>query len=93
VYEVIFYEDKDGNKPVELFIDQLEAMATSNKNARVLLESIIYCLDRLENGGTRCGSRFTKQIRGKIWEVRPREIEIAEKRMNDWIKRFGSDGK
>jgi hypothetical protein len=58
VYELIFYEDKDGNKPVELFIDQLEAIATSNKNARVLLESIIYCLDRLEDGGTRCGSKF-----------------------------------
>lgn len=39
MYEVIFYEDKDGNKPVEVFIDQLEATAMSNKNARVLLES------------------------------------------------------
>lgn len=121
MYEIIFYEDEEGNKPVEHYIDQLDAMADSNKNARILLESIVYCLHRLEDAGTRSGSKFTKHIKGKIWEVRPRdhrilffgwyrnrlvllhhfrketnktpirEIEIAEKRMIDWIERFGSD--
>lgn len=69
VYEVIFYEDKDGDRPVEHYIDQLEIIAGGNKNARILLESIVYYLDRLEDAGTRSRSKFTKQIRGKIWEV------------------------
>lgn len=60
VYEVIFYEDKDGNRPVEHYIDQLEAFAYNNKNARIQLESIVYYLDRLEDAGTRSGSKFTK---------------------------------
>ena len=122
MYEIIFYEDKYGNSPVEQFIDQLESIADDNKDARILLGNIAYCLERLEDAGTRSGSKFTKHIRGRIWEVRPkdhrifffgchrnrlvllhyfrketdktpsREIEIAEKRMIDWMERLGSDG-
>jgi phage-related protein len=67
----LFYEDEDGNKPVEGFIDQLDAVASNNKNARVQLEQIIYCLNRLEINGTRAGEKFTKRISGDIWELRP----------------------
>ena len=53
------------------FIDQLDAAASTNKNARVQLEQIIYCLNRLEDKGTRAGEKFTKRITGNIWELRP----------------------
>jgi phage-related protein len=117
LYNILFYEDDDGNKPVEIFIDELDAAALKNKNARVQLEQIIYCLNRLEDKGTRAGEKFTKRISGGIWELRPgnnrilffgwngnhfillhhfakttqktppREIAIAEKRMDNWLTR------
>lgn len=71
MYNILFYEDEDGNKPVEDFIDQLDALAPANKNARIKLEQIIYCLNRLEHQGTRAGEKFTKRISGDIWELRP----------------------
>lgn len=117
MYNILFYEDEQGDKPVERFIDELDAAATSNKNARVQLEQIVYCLNRLEEKGTRAGEKFTKRISGDIWELRPgynrilfmgwngnhfvllhqfikttqktppREIAIAEKRMQSWLSR------
>ncbi|WP_248929221.1 type II toxin-antitoxin system RelE/ParE family toxin [Paenibacillus hamazuiensis] len=71
MYNILFYEKEDGTKPVEDFIDQLDAAAQSNKNARVQLEQIIYCLNRLEDKGTRAGEKFTKRISSDIWELRP----------------------
>ncbi|MCU6712407.1 type II toxin-antitoxin system RelE/ParE family toxin [Paenibacillus sp. J5C_2022] len=99
MYNILFYEDEDGNKPVEKFIDELDAAAPKNKNARVQLEQIIYCLNRLEDKGTRAGEKFTKRIKGDVWELRPgnnrilffetplREIAIAERRMEKWLSR------
>ncbi|MEB3103198.1 hypothetical protein [Ferviditalea candida] len=55
MYNILFYEDEEGNRPVEQFIDQLDAAAGINKNARVQLEQLIYCLNRLEDKGTRAG--------------------------------------
>jgi phage-related protein len=71
VYKIWFYEDESGYRPVERFIDELDAAASTNKNARVQLEQIIYCLNRLERSGTRSGEKFTKRISGDIWELRP----------------------
>ncbi|MDF2925751.1 MAG: type toxin-antitoxin system RelE/ParE family toxin [Paenibacillaceae bacterium] len=76
MYKILFYEDDDGNKPVERFIDDLDAAARNNKDARVQLEQIIYCLNRLEDKGTRAGEKFTKRISGDIWEVRPGKNRI-----------------
>jgi phage-related protein len=117
LYNILFYEDEEGNKPVEDFIDELDGAAHNNKNARVQLEQIIYCLNRLEDKGTRAGEKFTKRISGDIWELRPgnnrilffgwngnhfvllhhfgkttqktppREIAIAERRMEKWLSR------
>lgn len=71
MYNILFYEDERGNKPVESFIDMLDAAALTNKGARIQLEQIIYCLNRLEDRGTRAGEKFTKRISGDIWELRP----------------------
>ncbi len=119
MYEIIFYEDESGHCPIQLFLDDLNERAKRDKDARNLFDKIQYCLDRLEVQGTRGGSKFTKQIEGKLWELRPddhrifffgwngkhmmllhifrkesqktppREIAIAEKRMEDWIRRYG----
>ncbi|WP_218571288.1 hypothetical protein [Paenibacillus oralis] len=51
MYNILFYEDEEGNKPVENFIDELDAAALNNKNARVQLEQIIYCLNPVGREG------------------------------------------
>jgi phage-related protein len=71
MYEILFYEDQEGNKPVEDFIDKLDELALINKDARIQFEQIIYCLNRLQDKGTRAGEKFTKRIQGEIWELRP----------------------
>lgn len=71
MYTLLFYEEEDGDNPVEAFMDKLDAAASNNKDARVQLEQIIYCLNRLEDQGTRAGEKFTKRISGDIWELRP----------------------
>ncbi len=119
MYNIVFYEDKQGNKPVENFIDRLDAEAGRNKSFKIQLEQMVYCLTRLELSGTRSGEKFTKRISNNIWELRPgnnrilffgwngnnfvllhhfakttrktppRELSIAEKRMEDWLSRCG----
>ena len=76
MYKILFYEEEDGFKPVEDFIDQLDAAAQHNKYARIQLEQIIYCFDRLEDKGTRAGDKFTKRVSGDIWELRPGKNRI-----------------
>lgn len=71
MYNILFYEDDAGDRPVERFIDELDAAALNNKNARIQVEQIVYCLSRLEDKGTRAGEKFTKRISGEIWELRP----------------------
>jgi phage-related protein len=71
VYNILFYEDEYGNKPVENYIDELDDASSKSKDARIQLEQIIYCLKRLEDKGTRAGEKFTKLIKGDIWELRP----------------------
>jgi hypothetical protein len=61
VYNIQFYEDHEGNKPVEDFIDRLDGLALTNKDARIQLEQIIYCLDRLQDKGTRAGKSSRRE--------------------------------
>lgn len=36
MYNILFYEDEAGNKPVEIFMDKLDESASNNKRARNL---------------------------------------------------------
>lgn len=69
MYEIIFYEDKDGNSPVRDYLNSLALK--SDKDSRVKLNSIRNHLLRLKTAGTRCGSPYVKHIDGEIWELRP----------------------
>lgn len=76
MYKVVLYEDADGNCPVADFISALDQKAKTDKHSRILLEKIRYCVKRIEQSGTRAGSNFTKQIEGKLWELRPGDHRI-----------------
>lgn len=72
MYNIIFYEDKNGKKEIEDSILLLKEKADAgNKNARINLNKMIAYLDLLEEFGTRIGEPVTKHLEGEIWELRP----------------------
>lgn len=71
MYEIVFYEDKNGNSDVEKFIDDLTERATRNKDARIQLDQMEIALDRLEQLGPLAGYNFVDKLTKDIWEIIP----------------------
>lgn len=116
VWEIEFYRDKSGKEPLAEFLDDLPL------KTRV---KVVRLIDLLSEQGVLLKEPYTRQIKGKIRELRvrdhlghirilyftftgrcfvllhgflkktdktpEREIDIAEKRMNDYIERFGGN--
>jgi phage-related protein len=113
-WTVEFYKSIDGKEPVKKFFNSLSPSARAK---------IVKLIDLLSDYGVLLKEPYTKQVRGKIRELRikdsqgavrilyftftgkrfillhgfikktnkipEKEIEIAEKRMNDFIQREG----
>lgn len=71
MYEIEFYEDKNGKSKVADFIRKLNMNATTNKESRINFNKVVAYLDMLEELGTRVGEPVTKHLDGEIWELRP----------------------
>ena len=71
MYEIIFYEDRDGKSEVADYIRDLRMKAEKNKHSRINFEKIVAYFDLLEEMGTRIGEPVTKHLDGEIWELRP----------------------
>ncbi|MBD5555314.1 MAG: type II toxin-antitoxin system RelE/ParE family toxin [Roseburia sp.] len=71
MYEIEFYEDKNGKSEIVDFIRELNAKATSSKESRINFNKIVAYMDMLEELGTRVGEPVTKHLEGEIWELRP----------------------
>lgn len=76
MYEIVFYEDKSGNSPIEKFIKELDGKAATDKGSRVELKQILFYIELLKRSGTRAGENVTKHIDGEIWELRPGNSRI-----------------
>jgi len=76
MYELVFYEDAQGNCPIEELISKLDEKAAKNKNARIQLKQIMFQFDLIGRTGTRCSSEYVKHIRDDIWELRPGDNRI-----------------
>lgn len=71
MYEIEFYEDKNGNSEIADFIKELNQKAATSKESRINFNKIVAYLDLLEELGTRIGEPVTKHLDGEIWELRP----------------------
>ena len=71
MYDIIFYEDKNGVSEVKEYIEELRKLETSNKQARINSNKIIAYFRELRKRGTRVGSPISKHLDGEIWELRP----------------------
>lgn len=71
MYELIFYEDKNGKSPVRDYLDDLKKKSEKSKDARINREKILSYMAALMEYGTRIGEPFVKHIDGQLWELRP----------------------
>lgn len=71
MYEIEFYEDKNGKSEVADYIKELNIKAATSKECRINFNKIVAYIDMLEEFGTRVGEPVTKHLDGEIWELRP----------------------
>ena len=71
MYEVEFYEDKNGVQPVKEVLIELRDKAQTSKDARIQYQKILTYIRALETYGTRIGEPQVKHLDGNLWELRP----------------------
>ena len=71
MFEVHFYEDRRGHKPIKELLNDLRDKAETNKDARVQYHKISVYITILEKYGTKAGEPIVKHIGDNIWELRP----------------------
>ncbi|MCR5461916.1 MAG: type II toxin-antitoxin system RelE/ParE family toxin [bacterium] len=71
MYNVIFYEDKNGYSQLYDDLIKLANNSVNNKDYRIQLNQINYCIELLKNNGTKLPNNITKHIKDNIWELRP----------------------
>jgi len=74
VYNIYFYEDSNGNKPVRDFIRELGSH--NDKVSRVRLHKIQDYIKALREHGKSMGQPYMKPLGVDIWELRPNSDRI-----------------
>ena len=70
MYEIIFYEDKNGKNPVLEYMQKLKA--SNGKDIRIKLNKINDYIEALSVYGTnKLNENYVKHLDGDIWELRP----------------------
>ena len=69
MYEIHFYRDRNGERPVVNYIKGLASRR--DKDSRIKLRKIQEYLDALREYGLRLREPYIKHIDGDIWELRP----------------------
>jgi phage-related protein len=76
MFEVEFYEDRNGNEPIKDLIVDLQVKGRTSKNDRIRSEKILTYIRVLQEYGTRAGEPYVKHIEDDIWELRPLDDRI-----------------
>jgi len=71
MFEVHFYEDKQGRQPVKEVLAALRDKSQTSKSERIQYQKILAYIRVLEDYGTRVGEPVVKHIGDDIWELRP----------------------
>lgn len=71
MYNLIFYEGKDGRSDVADLLKELRERADTSKDARVNFYKIVAYLDLLSEKGPAMGEPVSKYLGDGIWELRP----------------------
>lgn len=72
MFEIEFYEDKNGYSETEEWVIELDKKANTNKECRVRLKKFTEYLEILQQYGTYIGEPAVKKLVGtEFWELRP----------------------
>ena len=71
MYDIVFYEDKNGVSELNNELIDLVKKADTNKDARIQLKQITLYIELLKKQGTKMSPNITKHLEGEIWELRP----------------------
>lgn len=71
MFDVEFYETRQGRQPVKEVLLELRDKANTSKDAHIQYEKILAYIRALESYGTRIGEPKVKHIDGRLWELRP----------------------
>lgn len=69
LYEIYFYRDKKGRRPVYDYI--MELAGRKDKDSRIKFSKIQEYLSALEEYGLQLREPYIKHLDGEIWELRP----------------------
>jgi len=69
MYRVFTYKDKNGNSPIDRYIDEL--MSKGDKDSRINANKILEYIAFLEHYGQQAREPYVKHLDGDIWELRP----------------------
>lgn len=76
MYEIIYYQDKNGNEPIKEYLDELWKNQ-NNKDSRIRFKKINEYIKNLSRYGTTLGEPMVKHITGtNLWELRPSNNRI-----------------
>lgn len=70
-YNIIFYEDTNGDSEIWNFLEYLRQKSATNKDARIQYNQATLYIQLLQDNGTRLPNNITKHIDEDIWELRP----------------------
>lgn len=71
MYEIIFYEDKNGYSELYEKLMELSKKSTRVKNDRIQFNQIVLHIELLKRQGTKLPNNIAKHIQEDIWELRP----------------------
>ena len=76
MYQVIFYENKNGVSELYDTLQSMAASITTNKNARIQFKQITLYIELLKSRGIQLPINIAKHITEDIWELRPGDNRI-----------------
>lgn len=77
MYVVEYYKNENGESEIETSLNTLQRHAQEGrKEARVLINSIIYCIGRLQHEGPLTPGNIMKKLTDNIYELRPRDRRV-----------------
>ncbi|MCL2087683.1 MAG: type II toxin-antitoxin system RelE/ParE family toxin [Oscillospiraceae bacterium] len=69
MFEIIFYKDRSGKKPVLEYLQGLTSC--TDKESRIKANKILDYIDYLRDKGQQVREPYAKHLDGDIWELRP----------------------
>ena len=71
MYQIEFYETKDGESQIWDFLEDLRKKAATSKDARIQHKQASLYIELLQQNGTLLNENIAKYLEDGIWELRP----------------------